>query len=144
MKTVTIAIIVLLVAAPGARGARGASGASGATGASGASGASGAAAAAAAVTRVTAARTAPDAPLAPEQASFLYAIQGARIVPVSGPVIENGSIVFRDGVIVAVGANVPTPPGAQVIAGKGLTVYPGLIDMGSTVGLDLPPVARAE
>jgi imidazolonepropionase-like amidohydrolase len=31
-----------------------------------------------------------------------------------------------------------------VIAGKGLTVYPGLIDMGSTVGLDMPPVPRAD
>jgi imidazolonepropionase-like amidohydrolase len=91
------------------------------------------------------ARLAPLAPLAPrEQASFIYAIQGARIAPVSGPVIDGGTIVFRDGVIVAVGANVTVPAGAQVIAGKGLSVYPGLIDMGSTTGLDLPAVPRAE
>jgi imidazolonepropionase-like amidohydrolase len=79
------------------------------------------------------------------QAAVTYAIQGARIVPVSGAVIENGTIVFRDGVITAIGgANVAVPPGAQVVAGKGLTVYPALIDMGSTVGLDMPPVPRAE
>ena len=79
------------------------------------------------------------------QAAVIYAIQGARIVPVSGAVIENGTIVFRDGVITAIGgANVAVPPGAQVVAGKGLTVYPALIDMGSTVGLDMPSVPRAE
>ena len=78
------------------------------------------------------------------QSSFIYAIQGARIVPVVSAAIDNGTIVFRDGLIAAVGANVAVPPGAQVIAGKGLTVYPGLIDMGSTTGLDMPAVPRAE
>lgn len=78
------------------------------------------------------------------QSSYIYAIQGARIVPVSGSVIDNGTIVVRDGVIAAVGANAAIPPGAKVIAGKGLTVYPGLIDMGSTTGLDMPAVPRAE
>jgi imidazolonepropionase-like amidohydrolase len=57
-----------------------------------------------------------------------YAITNARIVPVSGPVIEKGSVVMRDGVIVAVGANVPIPADAIVIDGTGLHVYPGLID----------------
>src|SRR5690606_31914159 len=86
------------------------------------------------------------APLAAEarQAADVYAIQGARIVPVSGPVIDTGTIVFRDGVITEVGANVAAPAGAQVIDGKGLTVYPGLIDMESTAGLSMPPVPRAE
>src|SRR5688500_3490479 len=78
------------------------------------------------------------------QAPYSYAIQGARIVPVSAAVIETGTIVVRDGLITAVGANVSAPPGAQIIAGKGLTVYPGLIDMGSASGLDLPPLPRAD
>jgi imidazolonepropionase-like amidohydrolase len=78
------------------------------------------------------------------QAPYMYAIQGARIVPVSAAVIETGTIVVRDGLITAVGANVNAPPGAQIIAGKGLTVYPGLIDMGSASGLDLPPLPRAD
>ena len=78
------------------------------------------------------------------QGSYIYAIQGARIVPVSGPPVENGTIVLRDGLIAAVGADVTVPAGAQVIAGKGLTVYPGLIDMGTAAGLEMPPVPRAE
>ena len=78
------------------------------------------------------------------QASHIYAVQGARIVPVSGAVIDNGTIVFRDGVIVAVGVNVTVPVGAQLVAGKGLTVYPGLIDMGSTVGLSMPAPPRVQ
>lgn len=78
------------------------------------------------------------------QASYIYAIQGARIVPVSGPVIDNGTIVLRDGLIAAVGATTAIPSGAQIIAGKDLTVYPGLIDMGTTTGLDMPAVPRAE
>src|SRR5262245_56458102 len=95
----------------------------------------------------SAARVAPVARVAPDastQASLTFAIQSARIVPWSGATIENGTIVFRDGVIIGVGSNVTPPAGAQVIAGKGLTVYPGLIDMGSTTGLDLPPVPRAD
>ncbi len=67
-----------------------------------------------------------------------YAIRGARIVPVSGPVIENGTIILANGVITAVGANVTTPPEAWVIEGKGLTIYPGLIDALTTIGLPAP------
>lgn len=71
----------------------------------------------------------------------VFAIRGARIVPVSGPPIENGTVLIRDGLIVAVGANVDIPKAAAVIDGKGLTVYPGLIDALSTVGL--PETAAA-
>lgn len=79
-----------------------------------------------------------------EPSASIYAIQGARIVPGSGSPIDNGTIVFRDGVIVEVGPKASVPPGALVIAGKGLTVYPGLIDMGSAAGLSVPPAPRAE
>ena len=75
-----------------------------------------------------------DAPSPPRH----YAIRGARIVPVSGPVVENGTIVVANGVITAVGANVAVPPEAWVIEGKGLTVYPGLIDALTTMGLPAP------
>ncbi|HEX8251600.1 MAG TPA: amidohydrolase family protein [Thermoanaerobaculia bacterium] len=63
------------------------------------------------------------------------AIRNARIVPVTSAPIENGTIVFANGVITAVGANVAIPAGATVIDGKGLSVYPGMIDSGSNVGL---------
>src|SRR3972149_5043392 len=64
-----------------------------------------------------------------------FAIRGARIVTVSGPVIENGTVVIARGLIVAVGADRAVPPEAWVIDGKGLTVYPGLIDSLTTLGL---------
>ena len=47
------------------------------------------------------------------QAPVVYAIQGARVVPVSGPAIGSGTVVFRDGIITAVGATVDVPAGAQ-------------------------------
>jgi imidazolonepropionase-like amidohydrolase len=64
-----------------------------------------------------------------------FAIVGARIVTVSGPVIENGTIVIQNGKIAAVGANVSVPAGAERIDGKGLSVFPGMIDAGTNMGL---------
>jgi len=63
------------------------------------------------------------------------AIRNARIVTVTGPDIERGTIVIRDGKIEAVGANVSVPAGAQTIDGSGLSVYPGMIDAGTNMGL---------
>jgi imidazolonepropionase-like amidohydrolase len=68
-----------------------------------------------------------------------YAITNARLVTVSGPVIERGTVVIRNGLIVAAGANVSAPSDARVIDGAGLTVYPGLID--SYTNLALPDAA---
>lgn len=81
---------------------------------------------------------------AQQEAPFSYAITGARIVPVSSAPIDNATIVFSGGVITAIGANIPAPQGVVTIAGKGLTVYPGLIDMGSSAGLDAPSIPRAD
>jgi imidazolonepropionase-like amidohydrolase len=64
-----------------------------------------------------------------------YAITNARIVTVSGPVIERGTVVIRNGLIAAAGADVNTPPDARVVDGTGLTVYPGLIDSYTNLGL---------
>ncbi|HXF95769.1 MAG TPA: amidohydrolase family protein [Gemmatimonadales bacterium] len=71
---------------------------------------------------------------APPGPSF-YAVQNARIVTAPGRVIPRGTIVMKDGLIVAVGPNLNTPAGAWVIDGTGLTVYPGLVDALTTVGL---------
>src|ERR1043165_3550713 len=64
-----------------------------------------------------------------------FALRNARIVTVSGPDIENGTVVIRDGKIEAVGANVSVPSGAQTIDGRGLSIYPGMIDAGTSMGL---------
>ena len=64
------------------------------------------------------------------------AIRNATIVPVSSATIPNGTIVFSNGVITAVGASAEIPANAIVFDGTGLFVYPGLIDAGSHVGLE--------
>lgn len=79
---------------------------------------------------VTAAQDQPSHPTFPPD----FAITNARIVPVSGPTIERGTIVVRGGVIQAVGASVRAPADAWTIDGAGLTVYPGLIDAFTTLG----------
>lgn len=63
------------------------------------------------------------------------AIRDARIVTVSGAVLERGTVLIRDGLIQEVGPSVAVPSDAWVIEGKGLTVYPGLIDALSTLGI---------
>lgn len=70
-----------------------------------------------------------------------YAITNARIVTVSGTPIERGTVVIRDGLIAAVGVGVAAPADARVIDGSGLTVYPGLIDSSTSLGIPQPTPA---
>ena len=73
-----------------------------------------------------------------------FAITNARIVTVSGAVIENGTVVIQNGKIAAVGAGVNIPANAERIDGKGLSVYPGMIDAGTNLGLaEIPLGANA-
>jgi imidazolonepropionase-like amidohydrolase len=64
-----------------------------------------------------------------------FAITNARIVTVSGAVIENGTVVIKDGKILSVAAGGAPPKGAEIIDGKGLSVYPGMIDSNTNLGL---------
>ena len=68
-----------------------------------------------------------------------FAIRSARVVPVSGPPMEDATIVVARGVIVAVAKDATIPADAWVIEGQGLTVYPGLLDALTDVGLPPPP-----
>ncbi len=72
----------------------------------------------------------------------VHAIVGARIVVAPGRVIERGTIVMRDGLIVGVGANVAVPGDARVWPGDSLTVYPGLIDAFVMPSEPQPPAAE--
>lgn len=63
------------------------------------------------------------------------AITGGTVYPVSGPAIRNGTVLMRDGKIVAVGANVTVPVDAQRIDATGKIVTPGLIDADTQLGL---------
>ncbi|MCX6366455.1 MAG: amidohydrolase family protein [Armatimonadetes bacterium] len=65
----------------------------------------------------------------------VYAITGAKIVTAPGKVIASGTLVLRDGVIESVGANVTVPKDAKVISGKGWTLYPGLINASTRLGM---------
>ena len=66
----------------------------------------------------------------------VFAIRSARIVTAAGPPIDSGTIVIRRGTIDAVGASVNVPADAMVIEGAGMTVYPGLIDLGNRRAAD--------
>lgn len=68
-----------------------------------------------------------------------WALTNARIETVTRGVIERGTIVIRDGLIAAVGADVTAPADARVLDLAGRTVYPGVIDLTSTLGLPAPP-----
>jgi imidazolonepropionase-like amidohydrolase len=65
------------------------------------------------------------------------AITGGKLLTVSHGVIENGTLVLSGGKIAAVGAAdaVKIPAGAQIVDAKGMTVYPGLIDSETNLGL---------
>ncbi len=64
-----------------------------------------------------------------------HALTGARLVLAPGKVVENGTLVLRDGVIVAAGRDVAVPAGARVWQLDGKTVYAGFIDLASTLGV---------
>jgi imidazolonepropionase-like amidohydrolase len=64
-----------------------------------------------------------------------FAIRDAKIVTVTGATIARGTVHIKDGKIVAVGERVNLPATAKVIEGRGLSVYPGLIDSGTFLGL---------
>lgn len=68
-----------------------------------------------------------------------HALVGARVVTAPGQVLENATIVIRNGVVAAVGASVSPPAGARVWDLKGLTVYPGFIDAHADLGGDAAP-----
>ena len=69
-------------------------------------------------------------------AAQTIAIVGGKVYPVSAPPIDNGTVLIRDGRIVAVGASVTVPAGAQRIDATGKIVTPGFVNGSSRVGLE--------
>ncbi|NUS33355.1 MAG: amidohydrolase family protein [Gemmatimonadaceae bacterium] len=72
---------------------------------------------------------------APALGAQTIAITGGKVYPVSGPVIENGTVVIRGGEIVAVGSNVAVPADAQRIDATGKVVTPGLVNAATQLTL---------
>jgi imidazolonepropionase-like amidohydrolase len=75
------------------------------------------------------------AAVAPVLSAQTIAITGAKVYPVSSAPIQNGTVLIRDGKIVAVGANVTIPSDAQRIDASGKWVTPGLINSSTQLGL---------
>jgi len=68
-----------------------------------------------------------------------HALVGARVVTGPGQVLDNATIVIRDGLVQAVGRGMDAPAGARVWDLDGLTVYPGFIDAHADLEMDAVP-----
>jgi len=66
-------------------------------------------------------------------------IRHATVMPAAGPAIEDGSISFSEGKIIAAGKDVPDIAGAEVIDARGMFVTPGIIDAHSHLGVYATP-----
>jgi imidazolonepropionase-like amidohydrolase len=62
------------------------------------------------------------------------AITGGKVYPVSGPPIDGGTVLIRDGKIVAVGKDVAIPNGAERVDATGKWVTPGLVNSSTALG----------
>jgi imidazolonepropionase-like amidohydrolase len=73
----------------------------------------------------------------PQESTQPVAIRGGKLLTITHGVIENGTVVMENGKITAVGpsASVKIPANARVIDANGMTVYPGLIDSETNLGL---------
>src|SRR6476646_5096876 len=81
-------------------------------------------------------KSAPAAPSAPAAANETIVLKGGKLLTITHGVIENGVVVMQNGRIAAVGgAGTAIPAGAKVIDVTGMTVYPGLIDSETHLGL---------
>ena len=68
-----------------------------------------------------------------------HALVGARVVTGPGQVIDDATIVIRDGIVQEVGRGGDAPAGARVWDLTGLTVYPGFVDAHADLGMDAVP-----
>jgi imidazolonepropionase-like amidohydrolase len=62
------------------------------------------------------------------------AITGGKVYPVSGPPIEGGTVIIRDGKIVSVGKDIAIPAGAERVDASGKWVTPGLVNANTNLG----------
>ncbi len=71
-----------------------------------------------------------------EKSTFgTFALTNAAVETVTKGRLENATVIIRNGIIEAVGPGVSIPPDAQVIDCKDLTIYPGMVDGGTRLGL---------
>lgn len=77
-------------------------------------------------------------PKGERRVSGTYAIQNATLTTAPGKSISKGTIVIKNGIVEAVGANVSIPKDAQIISADSLYIYPGFIDAAGTTGVGKP------
>src|SRR4051812_2735789 len=75
----------------------------------------------------------PEVPGAPQKQPVV--LSNATIHPISGPIVEKGTLIFDGGKITAIGKEATPPAGAEVIDLAGKHVYPGLFEPWNDVGL---------
>ena len=68
-------------------------------------------------------------------AAQTIAITGGKVYPVSGPAIDNATVLVVNGRIAAVGPNVTIPAGARRIDAAGKWVTPGFINTATNIGV---------
>ena len=68
-----------------------------------------------------------------------HALTNARVVQAPGQVLDNATIVIRDGIIKEVSRDGEAPAGARIWDLSGHTVYPGFIDAHADLGMDAVP-----
>jgi len=68
-----------------------------------------------------------------------HALVGARVVTSPGQVLDDATVVIRNGLIQSVGRNTEAPAGARVWDLTGHTIYPGFIDAHADLGMDAVP-----
>ncbi len=76
----------------------------------------------------------------PARVGPTYAIINCKIIPVTSPLIENGVIIVRDGLIESLGPHekIAIPEDAEIIKADGLFAYPGLIDAHTKLFFEAP------
>jgi imidazolonepropionase-like amidohydrolase len=84
---------------------------------------------------LAAATTALEAQIPAPRQNRPIALTGATIHTVTSGVIRNGTILFEDGRIIAIGANVEIPTHAERIDATGKHIYPGLVDAHNVLGM---------
>ena len=62
-------------------------------------------------------------------------IRGVDVYPVTGPEMKGVSVLVQDGKIAEIGAKIAAPKGIKIVDGKGLRLYPGMIDSNTELGL---------
>ena len=62
-------------------------------------------------------------------------IRNVDVYPVTAKEMKGVSVLIQDGKIAEIGPRIVAPKGVKVLEGKGLRVYPGLIDSATNLGL---------